>query len=481
MCLSTNYAFGYSQSQTGPETLVAINSNIDGIKSMDLKLTPHDSTMKDLLLTHDEKNAVLKNIDKVLKEKNKVIFEYMKLTKSLNSKVKELSLSQRLKGEFKKRELSSSIEGQEDLITDLKGQIEQKTLRISYLKKMVKNQNIQLTEKINKLNFKIKNLTDSFNELPQEMEEMALLSESNHVQKIRALQNQIYEKSQRIVSYQDQLHKYKDLSDISQKNNQLALKLKQSNEQLQKYQVSFKKIEEKLAQEKLKNKKLSLYAENIKEEYSNHINILQNKYAAAIRRVDAIQLKSKKKASRMPASIIKNEIIIDKASLGYLIEIDPRHLKVILDESFFFEIGKVNLSQNSKEKLQAIMSAYSNEIFSNEELRDRLENIHIIGHSSPLYKGKVLDPLDATKEAYQVNMDISISRAKSIADAIIGENTTLPNKKEIRSKIIVSGKSFSEPRPLQRGLASISKKRCGEYDCKASQRVEIIFELEKKN
>ncbi|GEM_PF-4210166 len=476
MCLSTEYALAATQSLDEGASLLALNSSIGDIKSMNLKLTPHDSTMKDLLLTHDEKNAVLKNIDKVLREKNKVIFEYMKLTKSLNSKLHDLSLTQRLKAEFKKRELSNNIEGQEDLIIDLKNKIEQKDIRISYLKKLVKNQNIQLTEKINKLNFKIKNLTDSFNKMPEEMEQMALLSESKHVQVVRKLQNQIYEKSIMITSYQDQLEQYKDLNDLSARNNQLAIQLNESNEQLKKYQLSYKKIENKLKEERLKNIELTNYASNIKEEYSNHINILQEKYTAAIN-----NNKITKIANRMPASIEENKTVIEKVNLGYLVEIDPRHLKVILDENFFFVSGKVSLDQESKEKLQSIMTAYSKEIFSKEELRDRLENIHVIGHSSPVYKGKVQNPLEASKKAYKANMDISLNRAKSIVDAIIGENLELPNKKEIRSKLVVSGKSFSEPIIQKRNLASTEKRECGQYDCEASQRVEIIFELQKKN
>ncbi|WP_372655455.1 hypothetical protein [Halobacteriovorax sp.] len=472
MCLSTEYIYGASQSQDGTNTFL---SNIDGIASINLKLTPHDSTMKDLLLTHDQKNAVLKNIDKVLSEKNKVIFEYMKLTKSLNSKVNELSLTQRLKGEFKKRELSNSIEGQEDLIADLKGQIEEKTLRIGFLKKMVKNQNTQLTEKINKLNYKIKNLTNSFNELPEEMEKMAFLSESQHVQEIRTLQNQLHQKSIRIISYQDQLVKYKDLNDISKRNQQLAIQLEDSNEQLKKYQVSFNRMEERLALEKIKNKKLSEFNKNMKEEYSQHINLLKEKYVAALKRKD-----STSNASRMPASVIESKETISKSNLGYLIEIDPSHLKLILDEKFFFTSGQTNLDQNSRIKLQSIMSAYSKEIFTNEELRDRVQNIHVIGHSSPRYKGQPLKPIEATKEAYQANMEVSLHRAKSIVKAIISENLELPYKNEIRSKLVVSGKSFSEPIPLGRNLASNQDGRCGDYDCEASQRVEVIFELQKK-
>ncbi|PIK16659.1 OmpA family protein [Halobacteriovorax sp. JY17] len=477
--LGPDYALAKTQSHSEMSSLQTFNSSIDGIKALSAKLSPHDESMKTLLLTHEEKNAVLKNIDSVLDKKNKAIFEYMKLTKSLNSKIEKLSFSQRVKGEFQKRELSSNIDDQEQEVSELKGLIVQKDLKIQFLKKSIKNQTIQLSQKIQKLNFKIKNLTDSFNEMPKEMEKVALLTQSKHIEEIRGLQNQLHMKNMTIVSYQDQLKKYQDLEDVATGNNQLAQQLKKSNQQLENYKVSYKELEKKLEAEIGKNSQLKTYAENIKAEYSNHINLLQQKYGAAIEKVNSIESKYLAQGSRMPASVVNYEPVKSNVDLGYLVEVDPSHLKIILDESFFFKTGESELSEESKMKLQTIMSAYSEQIFTKDKLRERLENIHIIGHSSPLFEGKYVDPTLASKRAYQFNMEISLQRAKSIVAIMIDENTNLPHKNEIRSKLIISGKSFSEPRPLPRGPASLSQMKCGDFDCPSSQRVEIIFELQK--
>ncbi len=477
--LAPNYVFAKTQSQSEMSSLQTFNSSIDGIKALSAKLSPHDESMKTLLLTHEEKNAVLKNIDSVLDKKNKAIFEYMKLTKSLNSKIEKLSFSQRVKGEFQKRELSSNIDDQDQEVSELKGLIVQKDLKIQFLKKSIKNQTIQLSQKIQKLNFKIKNLTDSFNEMPKEMEKVALLTQSKHIEEIRGLQNQLHMKNMTIVNYQDQLKKYQDLEDVAIGNNQLAQQLKKSNQQLENYKVSYKELEKKLEAEIGKNSQLKTYAENIKAEYSNHINLLQQKYGAAIEKVNSIESKYLAQGSRMPASVVNYEPVKSNVDLGYLVEVDPSHLKIILDESFFFKTGESELSEESKMKLQTIMSAYSEQIFTKDKLRERLENIHIIGHSSPLFEGKYVDPTQASKKAYQFNMEISLQRAKSIVAIMIDENTNLPHKNEIRSKLIISGKSFSEPRPLLRGPASLSQVECGDFDCPSSQRVEILFELQK--
>ena len=481
MCLSTEYALAGPQSLANVGSKNFLHSNIDGMKAIDAKLSPHDQSMKSLILTHEEKNAVLTNIDKVLDKKNKTIFEYMKLTKSLNSKIEKLSFSQRVKGELQKRELSSNIEDQDQQVMDLKNTIVQKDLKIQFLKKSIKNQTAQLKQKIQKMNFKIKGLTESFNQVPKEMEKIALLTESKHIQEIRALQNQLHMKSATIISYQDELSKYKDLKDIASENSLLAKQLKKSDEQLESYKVSYKELQAKLNVEIDKNTQLKTYAENIKAEYSNHISLLEQKYGAAIAKVNSIESKYVSSSGRMPASAQSYEPVKSDVDLGYLVEVDPRHLKIILDESFFFERGESTLSEDSKAKLQAIMSAYSEQIFSKDKLKERLQNIHIIGHSSPVFEGKYVEPSSASTKAYQFNMHVSLERAKSIVSIIVDENIDLPHKNEIRSKLIVSGKSFSEPRPLPRGPASLAQMRCGGFDCSSSQRVEIIFELEKED
>lgn len=480
-CISSEFALAKPKSQTDLGSLKLYDLEVRGPSALESDISPHDKSMKTLILAHEEKNAVLKNIDKVLEEKNKAIFEYMKLTKSLNSKIKDLSLTQRVKGEFKKRELSSNIGDQDQKISDLKGLIVQKDLKIQFLKKSIKNQNTQLTQKIHKLNFKIKNLTDSFNKMPEDIEKMAILTQSKHIEEIRGLQNQLHAKRMEVIAYQDQIKKYEGLSDIDKMNSQLAMELKNSNKSLEEYKISYKELQVKYNNEVSKNKELRTYAQNIKEEYSNHIQILQEKYSTAINKIDQVEDEYRNKKSRMPASATSYEPVPVDIDLGYLVEVDPRHLKVILDENFFFQSGETSMNEESKKSLQSIISAYSREIFSKDELKDRLENIHIIGHASPVYNGKFVSPQSATRDAYQINMDISLARAKSVASVIIDENFELPNRSEIRQRLVISGKSFSEPRLLQRGPASSAIESCEIYDCNGSQRVEIIFELQKKN
>jgi len=480
-CFSTEYVMAKTQSLENNDSLNHLETSIDGAKAISAKLSPHEETMKSLLLTHGEKSAVLKNIDKVLAQKNKAIFEYMKLTKSLSSKVEELTLSQKIKGEFQKRELSGNIEDHDQTISDLKGIIVQKDLRIQYLKKSMKNQNIQLSQKIKKLNFKLKDLTNAFNEMPEKMEAMAILSQSKHIEEIRNLQNQLHIKNASILEYQKKIDMYENETELSSSSSLLANELKRSQDQLSKFKISYNELEKKYNDQVEENKQLRTYASNIKEEYTNHISILQDKYAAAINTNSKLDNSYDGKVNRMPASVVSYEPIPSSVDLGYLVEVDPRHLKLILDENFFFNSGQYEMTETTRTKLQSIIGAYSKEIFSKDELKDRLERIHIIGHSSPIYKGKYVDPIDADPKAFQDNMDISIQRAKSVARAITDNNFELPHRNEIRSKLVISGKSFSEPRMKPRGPASIQARECGIYDCESSQRVEIIFELQKKD
>lgn len=494
MTYSPNQVLAKTQYDTSVEQnlMKEFGDQMDSIKTLRKELSPHDQTMKSIMLTQDQKNAVLNNIDKILKEKNQKIFEYMKLTKSLKSKLDKLSFKERIQTEMKKRKLTDNIENSDQYISDLKGEIKAKDLKLKYLQELLKNQSQILGKKVERLNLKIQKLTKTYTGLPEGFDPAMMKVQSQHHETLRKYQAKLHENNVTITKFKEKFKDVKDYEAIIEENSSLAEGLRRTQGELIQYKSAFAKLEKSYLAQVKKNKDLESYADNIRYEYNNQITQLQEKYGVALAKVDVLEQKIlAPKANRLPASVPSNDIqktnqivkaSLDKQGLGHLVEIDPQHLKIILDERFQFQSDSSSISNEAQEKLKNVISVYSQEIFSNSKLRERLLKVQFVGHSSPYYKGHFVDPINASKEAYDYNMFISLERAKSLVNNIFSDEFgDFPYKYDIRSKMVISGKSFSEPLNLGRKVASVGPSQCGEYDCKSSQRVEIIFEFEKES
>jgi hypothetical protein len=483
--LSLLTLFSHSPSQIWAKTSFETDTSgehIKAIRSLNSKLSPHDETMKNLIITQDQKNAVLNNIDKILEKKNETIFEYMKLTKALQSKVYKMSLTDRLKSEMKKRELSGTIEESSSSLASLKGSIVEKDLKIQYLQKLLKNQNTQLSMEVKKLNFKIKRLTQTHNTLPNGFDPSYLKLESKHHEVLRTYQNKLHENQQTIAEFKKKFKKNTNYNMLIKENTELASNLKNSQLELSSYKKSYEEMQSKYLTKVNEYKKLETFTNNMQDEFNIQLTTLKSKYAKV--------MENNSKASRLPASVVSHEspkvekvnFNLKKENLGNLIHVDPQHMKLVLDETIFYKRGTTAISEDSALRMKSILSVYTKEIFSNEKLKERLLKVQFIGHSSPIYQGQFVDPINASKESYDINMAVSINRAQTLVESIFSNKFgDFPYKNEIRSKIVVSGKSFSEPLMRQRGPASQNRVSCGEYDCENSQRVEILFEFEKEN
>ncbi|WP_127714528.1 hypothetical protein [Halobacteriovorax sp. HLS] len=490
LSLSIISLFSYSPNQVLGKTTYEHNQlsqNIQQAQSnqaLQLSLTPHDSTMKSLIITQDQKNAVLKNIDKILAKKNQTIFEYMKLTKQLESKLEKMSFKDRIKSEMKKRELSSELEESSDSLASLKGIIVEKDLKIQYLQKLLKNQNTQLASEVKKLNFKLKRLSHRYNTQTSVTETSKVIElESKHHETLRRYQNKLYENQKTISEFNKKFKSNKSFKGLIEENSKLAESLRSTEIEIKIHKAAYDTLEQKYLAKVKENKELEALANAMKDEFNVEMTTLKEKYA------QALKLGANKRSGRVPAStsaeVVKanNSIqnTIENSGLGHLIEIDPQHMKLVLDETLIFSRGGTSIDDKAKENIKRILSVYTKEIYSNPKLRNRLLKVQFIGHASPIFKGKFVEPLTATKEAYDLNMDISLARSTKLFKTIFSEDFgDFPNKQELRSKVVISGKSFSEPLEVKRGPAALNTFQCGEFNCEGSQRVEILFEFEKE-
>ena len=135
--------------------------------------------------------------------------------------------------------------------------------------------------------------------------------------------------------------------------------------------------------------------------------------------------------------------------------------------------------------LERFMPIYSDSIFSDKKVSDKITEIEIIGFSSPTYGNKYVDPqsLDpADRQAVSYNLDLSFNRAKSIFKYIFDTRKfRYKHQKRVLRLTKVSGGSYLSEKIKGRNLATgLSRKEfCRKYNCKKAQRVIIKFNLEK--
>lgn len=140
---------------------------------------------------------------------------------------------------------------------------------------------------------------------------------------------------------------------------------------------------------------------------------------------------------------IKKNIIIPKLeeafkAKNYEVVIDKDTGVLILKENILFAKDSYQLTKESKDILKDLIPTYSKVVFSNYSVKNEIANIVIEGHTSRERKDD---------SAYLYNLDLSLKRAQSIANFIFsGEFDSLPYLNDLRTKISVVGRSYSDLR-----------------------------------
>jgi chromosome segregation ATPase len=149
----------------------------------------------------------------------------------------------------------------------------------------------------------------------------------------------------------------------------------------------------------------------------------------------------------------------------------------------FFDSGSADLKPAMLKVLRDFIPTYSKSLFQDEKVAEKIKNVEIIGHASPTYKGKFvnpnsLDPKDQKATAF--NLDLSIKRAKSIFNEIFDtKKMTYEHQQALRGMIKVTGRGFladgKDLKKLPNGMKESDF--CKSHDCKKAQTVIIKFNL----
>jgi chromosome segregation ATPase len=170
---------------------------------------------------------------------------------------------------------------------------------------------------------------------------------------------------------------------------------------------------------------------------------------------------------------------------GVSVDVDPKTGDVVLsfgDE--YFETSKYDLKPKMRQILEKFMPIYSQSLFKDTAIAQKIDSVEIIGFASPTYKGKYVDPqsLDVKdRAAVNYNLDLSYNRAREIFRYIFDqERFTYKYQKQLLPLVKVTGRSFLHEGIKGHGIdASMNNSDyCKKFNCKKEQKVIIKFSLE---
>ena len=186
-------------------------------------------------------------------------------------------------------------------------------------------------------------------------------------------------------------------------------------------------------------------------------------------------------------------------------KVDPKtgNVTLLMDKNLLFETNSARLSKFAKVKLKQIIPVYSDVLFSDMDIKEKIQSFNVEGHASPNFLSGPVDPFNSKPEAYNYNLNLSSRRALSITNFIYGRRLKFDNKYYMRNVTKSIGYGFTRPVLLSanfnnkledimnpkgilvadRSPASVKipmanpDLKCGKYSCSLSQRVELSFSL----
>lgn len=174
--------------------------------------------------------------------------------------------------------------------------------------------------------------------------------------------------------------------------------------------------------------------------------------------------------ARAPASKLESswqEIVSKWAqqnSSDYKFDPNNNSILILAGRNDLFKKASSELEERTQRLLKKL------DLFIKDQLASELSKfskIELIGHASPSYRGRPIEPRFAPKSAQTFNQKLSLERAASAREYLSQLSPKLP--------MIARGAGFYNPIP--RTPATALEDHCGNYDCSLSRRLEIKFHL----
>lgn len=465
----------------------------------------------------DEKNK-LRQAARENEVKEKALNKYQQMVRNIINT--NLLSSARLK----RRDLV--IDENKVEISQLQSNVQQKEQMIAVNEQKIQSVNSQLEKKIKQLNQAHKNQKLSKANLKKEITK--LREENEHkVAALRQRNEQVAQElqsaSQMLVSAKKDLNaahntisaKDKALSEIVNEKNQISQKMgalqgdfdAQMKKERKAFDAALNAQQLSAAGRLAKEAEFRAMAESRQSELGRKLAAMQGQYNSVQGQLDGALMAKQKadaeignlkqkeaqlssdlrqakdiiEAKKMLAQRLKNNLA--KAGIGASVDEKTGDVVLKFGEEYF-DTGQAQLKPGMKNIIHKFMPVYTQSLFSDKKVAEKIRNVEIIGYASPTYKGKFVDPVSlraADKEAVNYNLDLSYYRARSIFDYIFDTKKLQYNyQRDLLPKVKVTGRSFLAGQ-VDRDLASGEKmsqaEYCRRYDCKKSQRVIIRFDL----
>ncbi len=149
----------------------------------------------------------------------------------------------------------------------------------------------------------------------------------------------------------------------------------------------------------------------------------------------------------------------------------------------YFDSGSSSLKPNMEKTLEKFIPSYTQSLFNDPKLAEKISNVEIIGFASSTYKGKYVNPASLNpedQEAVNYNLKLSFNRANSIFKHIFDQKKLkYTHQGKLLPIVKVVGRGFlpegTTPRDIPTGMSE--KEFCKQYDCKKAQKVIVKFNL----
>ncbi len=476
-----------------------IKQNLRKIASQDQEITKQSRTIKykqriiekkKVLLRR--KQAEIKVLEKDIVVKKKTISSNKRkissINKELSRKIRTLKKTQR-KGKLSKRKLKKDIAWLKHIskkrVSKLRKENKSAKLKLRNASKSL----VSATKTINKQDKEKKNLDK---ELRRAAEKLAR-SQKSYKKQIDDLKgsNEAKLKAERIA-FKQRMNKLKISS------TEKARRMKKFKEQMKEKEVKLANEIKNLAKENTKNLKniKQLAKKNTKRKKELERERLKaHKRLASIEKLKVEKSKLKGESKKLSKSLknyrareaakkqLSKQIRDELAKAGIKTGINGKTGEVTL--SFgkeFFSSGRATLKPGMRKVLQDFIPRYARSLYKNKKIANRIKNVEIIGHASPTYGGKYVNPSSLSpqdQKAIRYNLDLSINRAKAIFDYIFDtRKMSYKHQKKLRSMVKVTGRGFFSGSKNRMPAQEMSQKQfCKKFNCKKAQTVIIKFNL----
>lgn len=144
-------------------------------------------------------------------------------------------------------------------------------------------------------------------------------------------------------------------------------------------------------------------------------------------------------------------------------EVDKMTGDIKISDLELFDVNSWTLSARGRAYLDKLVPIYVNTIFTRPELNQNITNIIVQGHTdSQSFAG-----ISTKDEQFVRNMELSLKRANSVAEYMFKTKFDKSHSADLRHKLVVEGKSFSEP-ILVNGKEDFAKSRRVELKLKVN-------------